>query len=312
MDSPRLNVVTCSSPSGLHRMACHEWGDADNPEVVLCVHGLTRTGRDFDFLAQRLASRYRVVCPDIVGRGLSDWLANSSFYSIAQYASDIVTLVGALRPSKLHWVGTSMGGLIGLAYAGALAQLQLKNSFLTPAQRHSALPSSDLRLDSITLNDVGPHIEPVSLTRIAQYVAEPKSFATFDQAVTYVRSAFASFGPHDSEQWAQLTRYCYVEQSGVWVKHYDLALAQAFMHVTPELAAQGEALLWGSYASLNVPVLIIRGQESDLLSKDTCATMLNMHARAQLVEIPGVGHAPTLMNQEQTSIVLNFLLNQPI
>jgi pimeloyl-ACP methyl ester carboxylesterase len=309
MDSPRLNVVTCSSPGGLHRMACHEWGDADNPEIVLCVHGLTRTGRDFDTLARKLSSRYRVVCPDVVGRGLSDWLNNPAFYSVAQYAADMVTLIGCLRPKKLHWIGTSMGGLIGLAYAGSLAQLNLKSSLPRPVQQRAFLPASGLVLDSITLNDVGPHIEPVSLARIGQYVAEPTQFHTFEAALAYVKTTCASFGAHDPDQWKQLTEHSFVEQAGLWVKHYDLALAQPFTHVTPELAAQGEAVLWGAYSSLQVPTLIIRGAESDLLSPTTCATMLKMNPRASLIEIPGVGHAPTLMNQEQISLVLNFLLN---
>jgi len=291
-------------------MAYHEWGDPSNPEVVLCVHGLTRTGRDFDALAKQLAPRYRVVCPDVVGRGLSDWLANPLFYAVPQYASDMLTLIDRLQPSRLHWVGTSMGGLIGLVYAGALAQSRLKQGTPTPAQTHTMLPDAGLRLDSIILNDVGPHIEPVSLERIGQYVGESVSFSTFDDAVKYVQSTCISFGAHSPEQWADLTRYVYVEQAGKWIKHYDLSLAQPFKHVTPELAAQGEVMLWGAYASLNVPVQIIRGETSDLLSIDTSQKMLALQPQAQLAEIPSVGHAPTLMHPEQIDIVLNFLMSQ--
>lgn len=310
MSLPRLHAITCSSPAGLHRMAYYEWGDPSNPEVVLCVHGLTRTGRDFDALARQLASRYRVICPDVVGRGLSDWLASPAFYAVPQYASDMVTLIDRLQPSRLHWIGTSMGGLIGLVYAGARTQSRLKQSTPTPAQRHTVLPDAGLRLDSIVLNDVGPHIEPVSLERIGLYVGESVSFTTFGDAVQYVQSTCESFGPHSLDQWADLTRYVYVEQDGKWIKHYDLGLAEPFKHMTPELAAQGEAMLWGAFASLNVPVQIIRGELSDLLSVDTSKKMLALQPQAQLVEISGVGHAPTLMHQDQIDVVINFLKSQ--
>lgn len=310
MFTPRQHAITCSSPGGLHRMAYHEWGDPENPQVVLCVHGLTRTGRDFDALARQLAHQYRVICPDVVGRGCSDWLSNPAFYAVPQYASDMVSLIGRIQPQKLHWVGTSMGGLIGLIYAGALAQLRLKNATYTPAQTPTARLDSGLRLDSLVLNDVGPHIEPVSLERIGQYVGEKVSFNSFEQAIDYVKQTCASFGPHTPEQWADLTRYVYIEKEGKWIKHYDLALAQAFKQVTPALAAQGEALLWGAYASIQAPVQIIRGAQSDLLSQETCDKMLSLSSLAQLRQISGVGHAPTLMLQDQIDVVIHFLSKQ--
>ena len=133
MATPRLEAVMCSSPAGLHRMAYYEWGDPDNSQVVLCVHGLTRTGRDFDVLAAKLSQDFRVVCPDVAGRGLSDRLANPAFYAIPQYAADMINLVDRLQPSTLHWVGTSMGGLIGLAYAGALAIAQVQHQLCRAA-----------------------------------------------------------------------------------------------------------------------------------------------------------------------------------
>lgn len=307
---PRLHAVTCSSPAGLHRMAYYEWGDPDNHEIILCVHGLTRTGRDFDALARALSVRYRVICPDVVGRGLSDWLSNSAFYALPQYASDIITLVARLQPERLHWIGTSMGGLIGLVYAGALAQTRFSNASLTPAQCHTNLPSTHLRLDSIVLNDVGPHLEPASLARIGLYVGENVSFASFDQAVQYVRMTCESFGPHTPEQWADLTRHVYIEHDGRWVKHYDLSLAEPFKQLTPELAAQGEAYLWGAFASLTAPIQIIRGQLSDLLSEQTCQKMLQHQPQARLNQIAGVGHAPTLVETDQINVVKDFLFTQ--
>lgn len=307
MATPRLKVVMCSSPAGLHRMAYTEWGDPSNKKIVLCVHGLTRTGRDFDVLAKRLAQDYRVVCPDVVGRGMSDRLANPAFYAVPQYAADMVNLVDRLQPSELHWVGTSMGGLIGLAYAGALALARVQQQTLTPAQHHSNLPSTGVRLDRLVLNDVGPRLEPVSLVRIGQYVGEAIEFANFEDAVQYVKKTAASFGPHTKAQWQELTRYTYIEQNGRWIKHYDLGLAVPFKSMTPEVAAQGEQYLWSAYASVQTPILILRGAESDLLSKQTLQHMLERNPQAKSYEFKGVGHAPTLMADDQVKVVTDFL-----
>lgn len=307
MISPRLNAVTCSSPAGLHRMAYHEWGESDNPNVVLCVHGLTRTGRDFDDLARSLAKDFRVVCPDVVGRGLSDRLAHAQFYAIPQYTADMVSLISRLNPSRLHWVGTSMGGLIGLVYAGSLALAQMLQSVPTPAQLHQPISDSGLRLDKLVLNDVGPTIESIALERIGQYVGEPMSFDSFADAVTYAKSTLVSFGPHTEQQWQELTRYTYIECSGKWVKHYDLKIAEAFKAVTAEQAVAGEKILWQSYSSVKVPTLILRGKESDLLSANTLQRMLESNPLSRAIEFPGVGHAPTLMTAEQMAPVSGFL-----
>ncbi len=290
-------------------MAYHEWGDPQNPDVVLCVHGLTRTGRDFDLLARSLGTRYRVVCPDVVGRGLSDWLAHPSYYAVPQYVSDMVTLIARLEPGRLHWVGTSMGGLIGMVYAGALAQSRLKVASRTPTQQHTAVPDTHLRLDSIVLNDVGPHLEPVSLERIGHYVGESVQFSSFKDAVAYIRETCASFGPHRPEQWEELTRHVYIENNGKWVKHYDLSIGAAFKQMTPELTSQGESLLWGAYGSIVAPIQIIRGEYSDLLSVQTCEKMRQIQPHARFAQVSGVGHAPTLMSPEQIALIHEFLIS---
>lgn len=310
MLSPRLHAVTCSSPAGLHRMVYREWGDPECDEVILCVHGLTRTSADFDSLAGELSKRYRVICPDVVGRGLSDWLVNPAFYALPQYASDMVTLMARVQPKRLHWIGTSMGGLIGLVYAGFYTQLKMKSALHTPAQHHTTLPDAHFPLDSLLLNDVGPHVEPTSLNRIGQYVGEDVSFDCFDDAVAYVQATCASFGNHTTDQWRDLARHVYIEQSGRWIKNYDLAIASAFGQVSPEMAAHAETLLWAAFASLQIPVQIIRGQQSDLLSEQTCHKMLQAQPHARLAQIQGVGHAPTLMDRDQISVVTDFLMNQ--
>ena len=164
-------------------MAYTEWGDPDNDRILLCVHGLTRTGRDFDTLARRLAGQYRVVCPDVVGRGRSDWLSNPALYTVPQYVSDMVTLIARLRPATLAWVGTSMGGLIGLGLAGAAAYARMARA--SQPNGGDWPEGRDIRFERMVLNDVGPRLEPAALARIGQYVGQPGRFDSFDQAVRY-------------------------------------------------------------------------------------------------------------------------------
>jgi len=303
---PRLEFVTCASPAGLHRMAYWEWGDPANDRVLLCVHGLTRSGRDFDVLARRLAGHYRVVCPDVVGRGRSDWLVNPAFYTVPQYVSDMVTLIARLRPASLSWVGTSMGGLIGMALSGAAAFAKA----MAAMRPHAGMlpPAQGLRLDKMVLNDVGPRLENGALSRIGQYVGAPGEFATFEEAVATMRANSETFGPHTDAQWAELAKYLYPEQGGKWVKHYDLAIAQALGAQTPEELAAGEQILWRSYDALDCPVLIVRGELSDLLTPATVEEMRKRNPRARALEVPGVGHAPTLIVDDQVDPVADFLL----
>ena len=200
-----------------------------------------------------------------------------------------------------------MGGLIGLAYAGLIAAAAAQAQKPLPARIATPLPPTGMRLDRLVLNDVGPYIEPVSLARIGQYVGETVSFDSFAQAVQYVQQTAASFGPHSPEQWAALTRHTYIEQDGKWVKHYDLALAEPFKAMTPEAAAQGEAYLWSAFDSLRCPTLIVRGNDSDLLSEQTLSQMLGRNKNAQAVRMIGVGHAPTLMAADQVRCIEDFL-----
>jgi pimeloyl-ACP methyl ester carboxylesterase len=288
-DGPRLDYVTCLSPAGLHRMAYWEWGDPNNDKVLICVHGLTRSGRDFDRLARKLSTEYRVVCPDIVGRGQSSWLVNPAFYVIPQYVADMMPLIARLKPATLHWFGTSLGGLIGMSLA--------------------SLPSSPI--SRLVLNDVGPRLNPEALERIGMYVGRAGEFATFDAALAYLSVVSAAFGPHSDEDWRELNRHI-VRQAdggqGAWSLHYDPAIALAFKPMSPEVAATTEALLWHAYTSIGCSTLIVRGANSDLLSSQTASDMLARNPRARLVEIPGVGHAPTFVSPEQLNIAADFLL----
>jgi len=304
MITPRLDFVTCASPAGMHRMAYWEWGDPDNDKVLLCVHGLTRCGRDFDALAQRLAHEYRVVCPDVVGRGASDWLSNPAFYTIPQYAADMITLIARLDPATLHWIGTSMGGLIGMVVGGGLMALSAASGSELNARSQRTNP----RIDRLVLNDVGPRLDPAALSRIGDYVGVPMALPSFAAAVAYVREVSAGFGPHSDAQWADLTRHVFIERDGVWVKHYDLRLALAFANPNEAMAA-AERLLWQAYQSLDCPLLVVRGQASDLLTVETARAMLSANPHARLREFPGVGHAPTLIAEDQYQAVAEFLLD---
>ncbi|CAM3843803.1 alpha/beta fold hydrolase [Castellaniella denitrificans] len=304
-DEPRLDFVACASPAGLHRMAYWEWGDPDNDKVLVCAHGLTRTGRDFDPLARALDREYRVVCPDVVGRGRSDWLIDPAGYVIPQYVADLVTLVARLRPARLDWVGTSMGGLIGLGLAGMAAA----SPALRPPRGPLGLGAApDVPLGRMVFNDIGPALNVGGLARIGAYVGQELSFDRYEQAVDYVRTVSAGFGPHDDAGWDALTRHVFLERDGRWIKHYDPRLAQPFALQTPEATAAAEALLWRAWDHLPVPSLILRGAQSDILMPETARRMVERNPRARLVEFDGVGHAPTLRSDEQIAAVRDFLL----
>jgi pimeloyl-ACP methyl ester carboxylesterase len=287
---PRLLHVNCLDMQGLHRMAYWEWGDAANPRVLMCVHGLGRQGRDFDTLARALSDEWRVVCPDIVGRGRSDRLRDPMGYAPPTYVADIVTLMARLGADEVDWVGTSMGGLIGLILA---------------SQRDARGRSPIRRL---VLNDLGPTVRSEALVRIGTYLGQPVRFATLEEGAAYLRGISQGFGPHSDEQWLRLSEPQFMRIDGQgYGLHYDPGIAVPFRLVTPEIAAAGEAQLWARYDSLTMPTLLIRGAESDLLSRETAQAMTQRGPRAELVELPGIGHAPTLVADDQVALVGEFL-----
>jgi len=286
MTEPRLRHVQClDSSRSLHRMAYWEWGDPANRRVLVCVHGLSRQGRDFDTLAADLCGEYRVVCPDVVGRGRSDWLADPMGYALPGYVADMVTLLARLDAEVVDWVGTSMGGLIGLGVA--------------------ALANSPLR--RLVLNDVGPAIEPSSLQRIGTYLGLPVRWRSVEEAADALLAISQGFGPHTREQWLALTRPQLKPDDDGFKPHYDPAIAVPFRAVTPEMAAAGQAMLWQVWDSLKLPVLLLRGAESDLLSPATAQAMTERGPKARLVAFAGIGHAPTLVQADQRQAVREFL-----
>lgn len=281
-------------------MAYWEWnatGNPAHPHVVVCVHGLSRQGRDFDTLARTLSAHARVICPDVVGRGRSDWLADPMGYQIPQYAADMLALLGQVHQqapiATLDWVGTSMGGLIGMGIAG---------------QPGVPLPSPVRRL---VLNDVGPVIQWEALQRIGQYLGQAVRFESLQQAADAMWAISTSFGPHTPAQWLELSRHMVrdLPQEGLAL-HYDPAIAVPFRTLTQESAAAGEATLWQLYDHITARTLLLRGAQSDLLSRQTAEAMALRGPRARLVEFDGVGHAPTLVAEDQVAAVAQFLLAQ--
>ncbi|MDP3673266.1 MAG: alpha/beta hydrolase [Telluria sp.] len=291
MIEARIKSVQCISSSGLHRMAYKEWGDAANPKVLVCVHGITRVGDDFDQLARALSDHYRVVCPDVVGRGRSGCLADARLYGILQYVSDMVTLIArataAGDAAQVDWFGTSMGGLIGMALA--------------------SLPDSPI--GKLVLNDIGPTLDPAALQRIGDYIGQELRFPTFEAAAAFVREVSLSFGEHSDEEWLKLARdVLRQDKDGQWVRHYDMGVAVPLRCATPASAQADEAALWAAYDAIRCPTLLVRGACSDLLSSETAAMMQGRGPKARLVEIADVGHAPTFIHDDQIAIARQFLI----
>ena len=299
--TPTLRFLPVAGPApskgSERRLAYWDWPAQDAsaaPHVVICVHGLSRQGRDFDSLAAALCTRSRVLAVDVAGRGCSDWLADPMQYQIPNYAADLAALIMQVRQEMptavIDWVGTSMGGLIGMGIA--------------------AQPALGIR--RLVLNDVGPTIQWQALLRIATYLGLNPSFDSEQAASDYLASISVGFGPHSPAQWAALSAPMLRERSGRWWLHYDPALAVPFKALTQmedgEAAAQaGEAALWGLYDAITAPTLLLRGAQSDLLSPETAQQMASRGPKAKLVEFEGVGHAPTLVASDQIAAVQQFL-----
>ncbi len=273
--------VWCSSAAGLHRMAYTEWGAPDNPRVLLCVHGLTRNGRDFDELASAMAGDYRVICPDVVGRGRSDWLRDAGSYGIRQYVQDMVVLIARLDVESVHWLGTSMGGIIGMALAS------LEN---TPVSR-------------LLLNDVGPTIAPAAIRRIGENLGRAPKFDTLDDAECFIRRVSATFGQLSDTQWRHLAETSVRPMpDGRLEMRYDPRIAESYQRAT----ASSELGLWAIYDRIRCPTRVLRGEDSDLLSPETCRQMAVRGPGAEIIEVPDVGHAPMFMDEGQVALVKAF------
>ena len=272
--------LSCLGPHGFHRVNYYECGEAGNPKLLICVHGLTRNGRDFDDLARALSSEYRVLCPDVAGRGKSEWLMHKEDYGYPLYCSDMAALIARSGAQQVDWIGTSMGGLVGMFLA--------------------AQPNSPIR--SLVMNDVGAFIPKASLERLSSYVGKDPRYPSFDDFEQYMRAISAPFGPLTDAQWRHLAQTNGREfEDGRWGPNYDPALGLAFR------VALTDMVLWPFWDQVRCPTLLLRGADSDLLLAETAQEMTRRGAKAELVEFAGIGHAPMLMAEEQIAIVRKFL-----
>ena len=280
-------------------MAYASWGPANAAHVVFCVHGLTRQGRDFDILAQALVAAaeaaqlppVRVICPDVVGRGRSDWLPDPMGYQFPQYASDMAVLIQSLNSQhpieRLDWVGTSMGGVIGMLLAAQDMPVPIRN---------------------LVLNDIGPPVSWKSIQFMQTYVGEVGRFASVQDAANAMWEVSKSFGPHTSAEWLALSQHMVKRlDDGAYCLHYDPQLRVPIRAVTEEATKAGEAMLWQIYDAVRCKTLLIHGAQSELLSVDAVKAMTQRGPRVQVATVEGVGHAPTLTHQDQIDIVLAFL-----
>jgi pimeloyl-ACP methyl ester carboxylesterase len=272
--------LSCLGPHGFHRVAYTEWAGPPGAPTVLCIHGLTRNGRDFDDLAEALSRRFRVVCPDVAGRGKSEFLAHGGDYGYSLYLADMAALIARLDVEEVHLVGTSMGGLIGMMLA--------------------AQPGTPIR--RLVVNDIGPLIAKEGLLRIASYVGADPVFADLAALEAYLREVSASFGRLTDAQWRRMAEHgARRRPDGTLGRAYDPAIAEAFMTV------KGDIDLWPVWDAIRCPTLVLRGADSDLLRGADAAAMTQRGPRARLVEFPGIGHAPALMAADQIAVVEDFL-----
>jgi pimeloyl-ACP methyl ester carboxylesterase len=268
-----------------HSIAYTDWGFPAASQVAICVHGLSRQGRDFDALAQALAGRgWRVVCPDLVGRGRSGRLKDPEDYALPQYLIDMTMLVAHLGVDTVDWIGTSLGGLIGILMAGKAR--------------------SPIR--SLIVNDIGPYLPWDALRRIGDHVRfAPRQHASFESAVAHLRTVHAPFGPLTDAQWEHLARHSFLtSETGGWIPHFDAGISAAFRP-----GRIYNVNLWHYWDAISCRTLLLRGATSDLLRSDVAKEMTRRGPCAQLVEIPGCGHAPALLARSQIEVVIDWLAN---
>lgn len=258
-----------------------EWGDRGNPALVMW-HGLARTGRDFDEAAAALSNRYFVLCPDTLGRGLSAWSRRGAAdYTFATYGDMALAMLDHYGIDRLGWIGTSMGGLLGITLAAERL-------------RH--------RLTHLVINDVGPDIPSLSAERIADYVGNPPAFDTMAEYEAWLRATYSPFGANSPQFWRRMvdTSQRRTAEGRVTV-HYDPAIVSLMRENKADLD------VWGAYDAVLAPTLLLRGEHSDVLPLNVADDMVQRGPRPSLVIIPECGHAPTLADDRQIGILRDFL-----
>lgn len=282
MATSTRHSLTCINPTGTHHISYQQWGTNTGKPPIICTHGLTRNSHDFDKLAKTLSSQAQLICPDIVGRGKSDHLPNIALYDYAQYVSDMATLIARGKHTQVDWIGTSMGGLIGMMLAA---------SPLSPIRR-------------LIINDVGPFLEAAALERISTYVGGAPHFNTLDDVEQYLRTIHAPFAPMSNEDWQHMAATSAEKTSnGHYQLTYDPKIGTAL-----RASLTGEDInLWPIWEAIKCPTLVLRGQFSDLLSQATATRMTQTGPKAKQIEIAEAGHAPSLMSEDQIQIIKTWL-----
>ncbi len=285
--TPRFEEVKALGPHGFTRVGYTEWGPPDGERVVLCVHGLTRNSRDFDFLARRLAKAgMRVVAPDLPGRGRSDWVPNAADYTTPLYLAAMAAVIAKVGVEQVDWVGTSLGGHVGMEMAAVAG---------APIRR-------------LVLNDFGARVAASALQRIGGYLRIKRRFATVDELEAHLRSIHDTFGTLTDPQWHHLALHSAAKtDEGDFRQHFDPAIGRAFSW--PMMVDIG---LWHVWEKVTCPTLILRGEDSDLLHASTVREMSKRGAAAEkgkvrTIEVRGCGHAPALMADYQIALIEEFL-----
>lgn len=282
MSEPTTKTYKGLSPAGFHKISYHHWGNNPNHDAIICTHGLTRNAHDFDKLAARLCERHQVIVPDFPGRGKSAWLASEALYDYAQYLADMNALIARLDKPEIDWIGTSMGGLVGMMLA--------------------AMPGTPIR--RLIINDIGPLVKNEALERIASYVGLAPSFSNLTEVEEYLRRVHAPFAPMTDEDWQQMAINSATESdSGSFDLNYDPKIGDA---IRTSLTG-ADVNLWPVWDNITCPTLIIRGAQSDLLDRETAVAMTERGPKARLIEIDGAGHAPSLMSEDQIEMIEMWL-----
>ncbi len=277
---PSDNFYYGLSNEGFHRNYYREWGDPDSEHTIICVHGVTRLSRDFDVLANALSKKYRVVCPDIVGRGYSDWFGNKQNYNFLQYCADMNALIANLNVEKVHWIGTSMGGIIGMIL--------------------SALPHTPI--ESLILNDVGPDLKRIELQRLGKYIGKAPTFATQDDLFTYYKETYQAFGNLPETHWKKMALYSSFKEDYGYRMHYDPKIGDAFRSSYSFYNFD----LWKYWDEIECPTMLIRGKLSTFFTPEVAEKMLQRGTDVRLKEVDNVGHAPMLNNKAEVDFIKAF------
>jgi pimeloyl-ACP methyl ester carboxylesterase len=274
--------LPCLASSGFFRLAYIDWQNTSSGRPIVCVHGMTRNSRDFDYLAKQLSQHRRVVCPDMPGRGKSGWLSRADDYGMPTYLSAIASLLARMGCEEVDWVGTSMGGIIGMLVA--------------------AMPNTPIR--KLVLNDIGPVINAEGLSRLSLYVGQDPTFANLDALESHLRLIAAQYGALTASEWRHLAHHSARKRQDNSLGYaYDPSIAE------PLRKMQWKAVpMWDKWDAITAQTLVLRGAQSDILDRATAAEMSQRGPRAKVIELAEVGHAPALMSDDQIAIVRDFLL----